>query len=199
MAPRSTEENQRIRDERREQILAAAAKVFSRKGLAAAKIAEVAAQAGTSHGLVYHYFPSKEDLFAALLDQALTGSVWVTQGALAQPGTPRDQLHWMLSLMLGSVCVQPDLFLTVIQAFTSEAVPRDARETALQQGEISRAAVRQLITAGQKAGQFRSGDPERLAMTLLAIINGLAVGVAADPSLIPQFPDADTLIAMLEP
>jgi AcrR family transcriptional regulator len=199
MAPRSTQENQRIRDERRDQILTAAAKVFSRKGLAAAKITEVATQAGVSHGLVYHYFPSKEDLFAALLDQALTGSVWVTQGALAQPGTPRDQLHWMLSLMLGSVCVQPDLFLTVIQAFTSDAVPRGARETALQQGAVSRAAVAQLIASGQATGQFRSGDPERFAMTLLAVINGLAVGVAADPGLIPQFPDADTLLSMLKP
>lgn len=199
MAPRSTQENQRIRDERREQILAAAAKVFSRKGLAAAKIAEVAAQAGTSHGLVYHYFPSKEELFTALLEQALNGSVWVTQGALAQPGTPRDQLHWMLSLMLGAVSVQPDLFLAVIQAFTSDAVPQGARETALQQGAVSRAAVTQLIAAGQAAGQFRPGDPERFAMALLAVINGLAVGVAADPTLIPKFPDADTLLTMLEP
>lgn len=199
MAPRSQEENQRIRDERREQILTAAAKVFSRKGLAAAKIAEVAAQAGTSHGLVYHYFPSKEDLFAALLDRALTGATWVAQGALAQPGSPRDQLHWLLTLMLGGACKQPDLFLTVIQAFTSDAVPRGARETALQQGAVSRATVCQLITAGQKAGQFRPGDPERLAITLLSVINGLAVGVAADSTLIPKFPDADTLISMLEP
>lgn len=198
MSPRSDEENQRIRDERREQILIAAARVFSRKGLAATKITEVAALAGVSHGLLYHYFPSKEDLFAALVERAMTGSAWVAQNALAQPGTPADKLRFMLMLMLGGVQQQPDLFMVMVQVLTSDAVPHPVREMAIQQGAIVRSAAVQLITEGQAAGQFMPGDPDQLAIALLAIINGLAVGMGADPALLPNFPSADLLLEMIK-
>ncbi|HWI53908.1 MAG TPA: TetR/AcrR family transcriptional regulator [Symbiobacteriaceae bacterium] len=199
MSPRSEEENQRIRDERREQILMAAAKVFARKGLAATKIAEVAALAGASHGLVYHYFPSKEELFAALIERALFGATFVSQGALAQPGSPLDQLRWMLTLMLGGVLQQPDFFLVMVQAVTSDAVPRATRDLAIHQGAVSQAAVTQLIAAGQAAGQITAGDPEQLAIVLLAMINGLAIGVSADPTLMAKYPDAEVLLKLLKP
>lgn len=199
MSPRSEEENQRIRDERREQILMAAAQVFARKGLAATKIAEVAALAGASHGLVYHYFPSKEELFAALVERALFGATFVSQGALAQPGSPLDQLRWMLTLMLGGVQQQPDFFLVMVQAVTSDAVPRATRDLAIHQGAVSQAAVTQLIAAGQAAGQITAGDPEQLAIVLLAMINGLAIGVSADPTLMAKYPDAEVLLKLLKP
>jgi AcrR family transcriptional regulator len=49
-------------------ILTAAKKVFARKGMSA-KMSEVATEARISQGLAYHYFPSKEAIFVALLRQ----------------------------------------------------------------------------------------------------------------------------------
>jgi AcrR family transcriptional regulator len=69
MSPRNEEQNELIKDERREQILSAALKVFARKGFAAAKISDIVARAGMSHGLVYHYFKSKEELGYAVLNR----------------------------------------------------------------------------------------------------------------------------------
>jgi AcrR family transcriptional regulator len=57
--PRSSQQNQRIKDERREQIMQAGLTVFAHNGLAAAKISDVAAAADLSYGLVYHYFRDK--------------------------------------------------------------------------------------------------------------------------------------------
>ena len=51
----------------------AAIRVFAHKGLAGAKMAEVAAEAGVSYGLAYHYFKSKEQLFAELVDWSTAG------------------------------------------------------------------------------------------------------------------------------
>jgi AcrR family transcriptional regulator len=48
--------------ERRRQILAAASQVFSKRGVQAATITEVASEAGVSPGLIYRYLPSKEEL-----------------------------------------------------------------------------------------------------------------------------------------
>lgn len=61
--PRKSELNQELRDARKEQILKAALIVFARRGMVATKISDIAKEAGLSHGLVYHYFNSKEEIF----------------------------------------------------------------------------------------------------------------------------------------
>ncbi len=69
--PRSPKHNQRIRDARREEILVAATAVFLAKGFSRAKISEIAAAAGLSHGLVYHYFQSKDAVLDAIADRMM--------------------------------------------------------------------------------------------------------------------------------
>jgi AcrR family transcriptional regulator len=56
---------------KRHQLLQAAAAVFARKGYHAARIADIARAAGVAKGTVYEYFPTKEELFYALLDEWL--------------------------------------------------------------------------------------------------------------------------------
>jgi AcrR family transcriptional regulator len=57
-------------DERRRQLLEAGARVFTERSYDDASMAEVARAAGISKGLLYHYFPSKRDLFVATLEAA---------------------------------------------------------------------------------------------------------------------------------
>ena len=54
---------------RREEILAAARKVFVRDGYAATKLIDVAKEAGCAAGTLYTYFENREDLFTAVLQQ----------------------------------------------------------------------------------------------------------------------------------
>lgn len=70
--PRTPEENERIKEERKEQILMAGLAVFAENGLAAAKMSDIARAAGVSYGLVYNYFPSKEQMFVELLNKRIT-------------------------------------------------------------------------------------------------------------------------------
>lgn len=66
-------------EDRREQILAAARRVFVRSGLAGARTRDVAAEAGVNEGLLYRHFRSKDELFesavAAPLEAAITALV----------------------------------------------------------------------------------------------------------------------------
>jgi AcrR family transcriptional regulator len=55
--------------ERRRHILAAASRVFSQRGVQAATMTEVANEAGISPGLIYRYFPSKEELLACAMSE----------------------------------------------------------------------------------------------------------------------------------
>ncbi|MGZ8695459.1 MAG: TetR/AcrR family transcriptional regulator, partial [Gaiellaceae bacterium] len=59
--------------ERQRQILEAAVRVFARNGYHTSRVADVAAEAGVAHGLVYHYFSSKEALLEAVFRETWEG------------------------------------------------------------------------------------------------------------------------------
>jgi len=56
-------------DRRRDELLATALRLFAERGYRATTIADIANSTGTAHGLVYHYFRSKDELLQAILDR----------------------------------------------------------------------------------------------------------------------------------
>jgi len=70
--PRTTEQYEEIRGNRRAQIMDVALDLFSREGYAHVSIARLAKEAGISKGLMYNYFESKEALVQEILNNALT-------------------------------------------------------------------------------------------------------------------------------
>ena len=56
-------------EDKRRLILDAAVRVFARKGYHTSRVGDIAEEAGVAHGLLYHYFRSKEELLEAVLDQ----------------------------------------------------------------------------------------------------------------------------------
>jgi AcrR family transcriptional regulator len=56
-------------DRRREELLAVGLRLFAEQGYRATTIADIATATGTAHGLVYHYFQSKDELLSAILDR----------------------------------------------------------------------------------------------------------------------------------
>lgn len=67
MAPKNDEQFKIIRDQRYEEISSAALKIFARKGFAATKISDITLSVNLSHGLFYHYFKSKENIYVSIL------------------------------------------------------------------------------------------------------------------------------------
>ena len=64
-----TTSRSRQADARREELLRAALRLFAERGVDGTTIADIAAATGTAHGLVYHYFASKNDLLLAVLER----------------------------------------------------------------------------------------------------------------------------------
>lgn len=83
--PRVSEEHL---ERRRQQILDAAQQCFARKGLHAATMQDVFAEAGLSAGAVYRYFKSKDDIIAALTTEATTGLRTALTEAVRQEPLP---------------------------------------------------------------------------------------------------------------
>ena len=200
MSPRTPKANQQIRAERKEEILNAAIKVFTHKGYAATKISDIAAAAEVSHGLVYHYFQSKEEVYGELADR-------LSQGASSLrlfvdgPGTPREKVHKMLAMMLGTVRSNPEFYVLAIQAISTEGVAPAAAEKVFKEGMAGQEAMARVIAEGQAAGAFKPGDPKQHFALLYAVINGLAIAFTFSryTRQAPLEVDADTVLRLIEP
>jgi TetR/AcrR family fatty acid metabolism transcriptional regulator len=87
---------------RRERILDAALRVFSRKGYHEAGVDEIATSSGTSKGGVYFHFPGKQQLFMALLDRSANRLLEKVETAMARERDPIDRADAALITLLST-------------------------------------------------------------------------------------------------
>lgn len=194
--PRDERANRALREERRRQLLDAAGSVFARNGYAGTRIEAIAAAAGTSKGLLYHYFGGKEAIFVALAERAVHGTLRLLESALARPGTAAERLRWLIEQEMHGMRQDRHSVLVLVQALTSDAAPEEARTLAFGLGERALQVTTELITQGQSEGSVVPGDPEQLALLLHASAQGLAVS-AATPEPWPSPVRAETLVGLL--
>jgi AcrR family transcriptional regulator len=92
-------------DKRRDAILAAAAHLYARRGFQGASVADLAKACSTSKSLIYHYFPSKDDLLYATMAAHLDALVAAAEQA-TQAGSAEDRLraltHAFMRLYVGA-------------------------------------------------------------------------------------------------
>lgn len=95
--PRTTRQDA-VKALKRELILDAARQVFEVEGLEGASIRAIARQAGYTAGAIYFYFPSKEAIYGAVLDESLDRLNAAVRDAVATaPDSPPDRL-WAAAL-----------------------------------------------------------------------------------------------------
>jgi AcrR family transcriptional regulator len=175
MSPRTSQSNQKIRDERRDQILHAALKVFAYKGLKAAKIADIAAQADISQGLIHHYFLCKKDVFTAVVERAMTGALAAFDDQTVVDTDPMERLTLITGRMLEGLIIHPEYMLVLTQSLVNQDTPPEVGKLLASLGQQINTHLVRLIEAGQAAGTVVQGDPQELAMTFIATIQGLAI------------------------
>lgn len=197
--PRTPQQNQLLKEERRGALLRAAREVFARKGLAASKMTDLAAAAGISYGLVYHYFPDKESVFAALVEEAVQEGLQLLAAARQGPGTPWEQLQELCARLLERVREEPSVPLILVQAHASESVPRPVEEALARYSTRFFQQLVELLEAGQEAGQVVDLPAPELAWTLLATVQGLALTQLLPRVSNTPFPSAHTVLRLFKP
>lgn len=106
-----------IKSEREKTIIAAALKVFSRNGYAQTRMADIAAEAGMSYGLVYHYYQNKEKLFEAIVEDWWAGFYRELESLKNGNDTTEQKLRGIIRYLLGVYEKNPDqvsIFVTEI-------------------------------------------------------------------------------------
>lgn len=199
--PRDAAANQRIKDERRQHILDTARLVFARKGLSAAKISDIATAAGLSHGLVYHYFTSKEAVFTEIVRNQFESAYDLVAEANARPGRAIDKLRWFCAQMLDLVRERPEAFMMTVHAFIHDANPQEVLDEIVKFSERCHPKLVRLIEQGQAEGDIVAIDPHELLTTFFGTIHGLALRQlhdASSPCVFKHrvFPQLDTVLRL---
>lgn len=101
------------KSERREEILAAALRVFAEKGYHDAGIADIAALLGMGHGTFYRYFKNKHDIALAVLDRVVlrVAAIGLEEDPSGSDSLDayRQQVERMLTRMVDLGDSEPDL------------------------------------------------------------------------------------------
>ena len=175
---------------RRASIREAAVRVFARKGFHAARVGDIAAEAGVAHGLLYHYFDSKDALLEGVFRDTWTAML-ARMREVEESGEPaREQLRKIAAVVLRTWRRDPDLVRVLVREVTrTPAIQRQAEEV----GHAFE-AIERIIRSGQERGQLRSDLDARLAAfvfygALEEILTGWVLG---------QLPDGEEDIAEAE-
>jgi len=179
---RNAQQNQKMRDERRKQILSTSLKLFATKGLGATKIADIVQESGISQGLLYHYFRSKEEIFVELIRHALEGMNKAARTLEQMPLTPTEKISKAITEMLRGMSENEDFaryFLLVAQANFSDAIPEEAKRVIEKESGLPHEVMTRIMQAGQRDGSIKEHRAEDLALVFWVIMKGFALHKAA--------------------
>ena len=101
--------------DRRRELLDAAATVFAQKGFHASRVGDIAEEAGVAHGLLYHYFRSKEEVLETIFRENWGALVVETQRIEAADLPLREQLRRFAGLYLGSWLITPEAIRVLVR------------------------------------------------------------------------------------
>jgi AcrR family transcriptional regulator len=152
--------------EPKEEILVAAARLFSRQGIGATRITDVADAIGVSAPSIYYHFAGLDDIVRALLDYVVEESAAFATASAGGPGTPARRLHDLVAQHVGRLIAGPfDLWFVVgMRDADGSRYP-----SAAGQARSWRRAVARVVADGAAAGQFDPVDPE----LAVAAVSGL--------------------------
>jgi AcrR family transcriptional regulator len=151
-------------------ILHAAREHFLAQGVDGASLRAIAAEAGTTIGMVYYYFPAKDDLFLAVVEEEYAGLLESLRAALGAGGSVEEKLGRVYARLWS----MSDHECTVVRLILREALVSAARVKKVVErflrGHIP--LLLGLLLEGRAAGELRDDQPE-LAQLIATIALGM--------------------------
>ncbi|HET9910274.1 MAG TPA: TetR family transcriptional regulator [Anaerolineales bacterium] len=184
----------------RQNLLATALQVFSRKGYAETRLEDIAAEAQMTRGAIYHHFGSKADLYNAMVTDASSQAVGVLENAIRAGGGTLDVLKRVFVDLLTYAHDDPQF-----RAINELVIFKTGSAPELQEGfQRKISGNRQMvdffagkIQAGIESGEIRPDvNPKDAALSLIALNNGLLSLWLLDPDLFALKQRAESIADM---
>ena len=169
----------RARDEalhatRRQDILAAAARVFKAKGFHLARTEDICAESGLSAGTLFRHFPDKRSMIAAIADVELER----LRSEIEQLST-REGILWLTQIKAEELAqlIEPKGFELGTDSWLELARDGEGRKRLLLVDQTLRQMISRQLEQGKAEGWIRkSVDSDGTAAILLALFSGLQLG-----------------------
>jgi TetR/AcrR family transcriptional regulator, fatty acid metabolism regulator protein len=150
-------------EDKRRQLLDAAVRVFARKGFHASRVGDIAEEAGVAHGLLYHYFKSKDQVLEAVFHENWSVLLARIESVEESDEPAADQVRHIAAIVLRTWLHLPDVVRVVIQEFGRSP------ELAERIAELTRPidVLQRVIARGVERGEFRQEVHPGFAATVV--------------------------------
>jgi AcrR family transcriptional regulator len=161
----------RRKDARPAELIEAALACFAERGFAATKLDDIATKAGVSKGTVYLYFPSKEELFKAVIRETILPNLVQAETMLDTTKVPSaEYLRRLLEFMTGRMASSPVGIipkLIITEAGNFPDIARFYLDNVVHRGF---ALIGRILERGITSGEFRAMDVRSTTFCVLAPI-----------------------------
>ncbi|MCM3759842.1 TetR/AcrR family transcriptional regulator [Alkalihalobacillus oceani] len=172
MTPLSEEQLEKKRHDRKIQILAAAIKVFAENGIKLTKISVIAKEAGISHGLLYHYFQSKEEVLHASLEWATAGTNELFDEITRHDFSALEKIRHFTKIALSEG--NSDTFRVIQHVMRAKDLVLEVTNDLIEkQGSVYIKQLLPLFSQAQADGEIIEDDPQELLALFLTVITGI--------------------------
>jgi AcrR family transcriptional regulator len=177
-------------EEKRRLILDAAVRVFAHKGFHTSRVGDIAEEAGVAHGLLYHYFASKDEVLETIFRENWGVLVERIDAVVRTDESARNKLRHVAAILLRTWRHEPDVVRVLIREIARSAELQERIADLVKPIE----AIRRIIEGGQETGEFRADLDPALAATVFyggidEVLTGWVLG---------QLPDGDEEITAAE-
>jgi len=162
---------------RRATILDATLAVMARKGIAGTTVRDIAAEMGTSSGLIHHYVASMDELLAEAFEQVADADLAVTVGEMAAAGSPAERLAMFLASY--SRADNDAAFQMWLDAWAEASRRPVLREVSMRLNIAWQELLASTIRDGVDVGSMVCADPDATAWRIVSLLDGLSLQVVA--------------------
>ena len=184
----STKTRQKAQRDRHQEILEAASRVITEKGLAETRIQDIAAECGVSPGLILYYFESKDRLLSEALTFANDQFYLRTSREIRRLPSAIDQLRRLVDLSVPGYLPEYgrlDEWALWIEVWVRALRDSDMAKDREVLDDRWRSQIADVIRAGKDSGEFTTtDDTDELAIRIGCLIDGLAIQVVMNDSTI---------------
>ena len=189
--PKTKEQCEKIKQERIEQIYREALRLFAVKGYEAVTADEIANAVGCSHGLLFHYFANKEDLFQATVDNlALKLDSEITNNVNYEQ-SPKLVLQDLIDAYLFALKSSRDDYACAIYLLLNLWI-QSKNLSKKKQMEMKYKVfdnIYDIVKKGVEEKEFIDSPPADLTITITSILKGLSynrINLGYNKCIIPK-------------
>jgi AcrR family transcriptional regulator len=165
-------------DQRRAQLIALARRAFSEQAYDEVSVGDLAREAKISKGLLYHYFPTKRDLYVAGLTE-IASQLVAAITAVPDDAPPIDRVRMGLDAYLGYVMEHSRPFVSLMRG----GIGSDPEVAAVIEG-VRTGLVERFLSGSPLAG-MAAGDP-KLELAIrgwIGFVEAVSIDWCANPRL----------------